>query len=167
MERDILVYEVTENDLKHNSIDNLIGIIDHIRMEGSRYRNSLRILCLAYNDIPDELHTIPKFRRWIRKVVNLRPFLLYYLCFKMENPVHVIGCLGDVETVTAGERVTMKEIEERNLSHFDFPVVTSTIYFDEDIYIKMKTSIAKLCDEVNDPESKKQLLSLLEYHHRD
>ncbi|WCF11468.1 hypothetical protein NDS46_31415 (plasmid) [Paenibacillus thiaminolyticus] len=166
MERQLITYEVTLNDLKFNTTDKLIGILDRLREDGTRFRNSLIITCHAYNDIPDELHTIPKFRRWIRKVANLRPFFLYYLCTDIDTQVHVIGCLGDVETVVMGERITMKEIEEQNLSQDDFPLVPTIIFFDEDIYHKMRSSITSLCDDLDDYESKEQLLSFLEHHHR-
>lgn len=164
MDRQIYTYEVTEEDLKFNRVDRLIGIIDRMKQEGKMFRNSLRIICLAYNHIPDELHTIPKFRRWIRKVAKLRPFFLYFLCLDLETPVHVLGCLGDAESILIGERVSMDEIERRNLTQLDFPLVRTTIHFDEDIYLQMKRSIQQLCKEIGDPEGEAELIALLEYH---
>lgn len=164
MERSLFAYEVTKSDLIHTKVDNLIGIIDRLREEGKKHRGCLQIFCSAYDDVPDELNTIPKFRKFIRKIATLRPYFLYYLQMELDPQVHVIGCLGDVESYQKGERLSNNDIVERGIHPDEMPRMLSVIRFDKDLYIKMKQSIQKLCQEINDPDSEAELMEFLEYH---
>jgi hypothetical protein len=161
LEQQLFVYEISESDLKHQQVDKLFGIIDLLREDGSRFRNSLKILCQVYNDSPDELHTIPKYRRFMRKVATLRPFFLYYMNLDLEY-LHILGCLGDTETLSFGEQIPVTETEKIYGSPLFAPLMQVKISIDQDIYNKMVTSIEKLCDEIGDPIGKERLLSFLE-----
>lgn len=163
MERTIFTYEVSKTDIALNRVDRIVKILNHMRKDAKAHRNSLRIVCTAYNNIPDELYTIPEFRQWIQKLARTRPSFLYFLCTDLEIPVHVLGCLGNVESVVVGKQFTMDEMEQNQLSPLDVPLVRAVIRLDEEFYHLIRNGVQQLCKEVGDPESEAELLSLLDY----
>ncbi|MFF2531404.1 hypothetical protein ACFVS2_21090 [Brevibacillus sp. NPDC058079] len=161
MSTQLFGYEITESDLKHQNVDKLIGIIDRLKDDGPRFRNSLKIICQVYIDSPDELHTIPKYRRFIRKVATLRPYFLYYMNLDLEF-LHILGCLGDVETLSFDKQMSTTEVEQTYGSPLFTPLMQVKISLDQDVYTKMEESIKSLCVEIDDPVGQEELITFLE-----
>jgi hypothetical protein len=162
-EKLLYVYEVTKADLDHQVVDKLIGILDELKLGGTQFRSSLTIICNVYNDTADELYAIPKFRKWMRKVVKLRPLLFYFLSLEMDY-AHILGCLGDVSTVTTGKPLSIHEMEKQGIA----PAKSvSLILLEEEYYEWMKADIQKFCKQIDDPIANDELISFLEYHHEE
>jgi hypothetical protein len=154
-------YSISKNEIIHKKFEEIDKIIKTLELRGRDAYKTVTLGISGFADVPDELYEIQKVRGWVQHVIRKHPNFFYFLDFDTDSHIHLLGCLGDIESIYEGEILTVIEMMERGLTQNDLPPKIHKCRFTAE-YAKLLTEgIKQYCEEIGDMNGKMELLNHL------
>lgn len=151
----LLTYVVKKDDVDRLDMKNLDKFFKVVTKLGHHVRQSVVIIFNGYDDIPDELFTIPEVRKFVAKMFKRYPYILYYINKELEGHHWLLSSIADeVEAVFKGdlEVTKMNAFELFEKFGTDTPKMRIGLVFKEDHLIQILAPIIKHGVQINDKQ---------------
>jgi hypothetical protein len=167
MDKQLYMYQVDKTEVIHKDFSGILKLLRFLDANKESTYQSLYLGFSGYDDIPDELFEIKAVRAWVQALVRKVPYLLYFINFEINSHVHVIGCLGDVDSILVGESRTPMQMAAEGKHPDQYGKRYTMIYFYKDFIDMMKQSISAYCRDTGNRVAEAELLAKIAYHTPD
>jgi hypothetical protein len=147
MSKELMIYRVEKEEilgLDYSRISDFFGEL--VKLKKKAMGNAV-ILVHGYDDIPDELYSIPEVREWAKGLIDKYPHLFYYMNFDLEGHIWLLMSITDYVSVTTEEKLSPEELLKMGPN---FPKVRSAISIDSDVLDNLKSNIKRYGSKIND-----------------
>lgn len=116
-DKKMFILNVEKSEVVHKQYESVAKIL---KMLKSNPNGELLISFNGYDDVVDEIYEIPAIRKWVEKMFQKFPYILYYFTelSNYENARMLIACVSDVSSMIEG---TKQEAFEKAKEVYDNP----------------------------------------------
>ena len=94
-----VIYDVSKKEIIKCNISKVVDLINHMEntMGFAECNEKLNICFSGYDDDNREIYEIPEIRLYMKKLVNTKPYMPYFLTKKNNTRALIMCCIADVE----------------------------------------------------------------------
>ncbi|MFD2640042.1 hypothetical protein [Piscibacillus salipiscarius] len=94
--------EISKSKITNRNVKQHLKAFSEIEKHQTKFKNKVVLMFQGYDYDSREIYEIREIRRWVRKLVEQKPHIFYYLSVEFETMAIILPCIFEYEVMSKG-----------------------------------------------------------------